>query len=132
MGYYPELVVHNVCLVWLAYQHHWVPLYRATQSSSQITGLFDVLADGPEQLISASTDFLAKLKADGFPVCKTCDLTVSQDGLPGDIFEQTEAGLKKKAAGFYAPFKCLEAVKNSLSMDFQTALKAEQALFMGA
>lgn len=96
----------------------------------KLPGLFDVLADGPEQLISASTDFLAKLKADGFPVCKTCDLTVSQDGLPDDIFEQTEAGLKKKAAGFYAPFKCLEAVKNSLSMDFQTALKAEQALFM--
>lgn len=96
----------------------------------KLPGLFDELVDSPADILGAVQGLVAKLAEDDFPVRRACDIVISQDSYPAEIFEQTQALLSKTAANYPAPFKCLQAVRNSVEMDFDAGLKAEQALFM--
>jgi 3-hydroxyacyl-CoA dehydrogenase len=45
-------------------------------------------------------------------------------------FDQAAAALTKKARGLEAPLRCAEAVRNSLTMDFDAALMKEREIFL--
>lgn len=95
-----------------------------------LPGLFDQLTDSADLLPQVTSEFIEKLKTEGYPIKKTADIHIDESQIPEGLFAQTEAMLLKKAAGFYAPFKCIEAVKNSLSMAFPDGIQAEKSLFM--
>lgn len=99
-------------------------------SPKKLPGLFDLLVQDKDALPKAVEDFVKELEKQEWPNRQTRALNVQQNGSTDSIFEAAKTQLEKTAAGYVAPFKCLEAVQNSVTMDFDEGIKAEQALFM--
>lgn len=100
------------------------------KGAAKMPGLFDKLVEQPQDVADAAIEFAKEVVAKEMGPRPTRELSVDTSELPEDIFEQYLAGVKKTARGFYAPAKCVEAVKNAVELDFDEGLKQEQALFM--
>jgi len=92
-----------------------------------IGDMFTRIVDG-EQLITSAVA-LAKESA-GKPIPASCDVKLTMTNDLAAIFEQTTSETKAKARGFFAPLKCIEAVKAAFTMPFAEGLKEEGRLFM--
>ncbi|MCP5371349.1 MAG: enoyl-CoA hydratase/isomerase family protein [Hyphomicrobiales bacterium] len=88
-------------------------------------GLIDEIVEG--DLLDGAIAFAEKVVAEGRPVRRTRDLTVTADPA---LFEQFEKGIARKARGFLSPFKCIEAVRNATILPFDEGIRRERELFM--
>ena len=96
---------------------------------TKLPSVFAVITETPEQLHGATVEFISKLKStDTIP--RTCDLDVDASTFSPELFEQFAQGIAKPARGFYAPYKCIEAVKAATELPFRDGLKKEAELFM--
>ncbi|MBT0588202.1 3-hydroxyacyl-CoA dehydrogenase NAD-binding domain-containing protein [Alteromonas oceanisediminis] len=99
------------------------------QKAGSLPTVFDVLVDAPEALEAATLKFINELSASK-PLPRTCDLSVDTSAFSDDIFEQFAKSIAKPARGFFAPYKCIEAVKASTQLSFSDGLQKEAELFM--
>jgi 3-hydroxyacyl-CoA dehydrogenase len=99
------------------------------QAVSKLTGVFSVITDSVEQLQKATIEFISSL-APTTAIPRTCDKNIDKSSFPAELFEQFAQGIAKPARGFYAPYKCIEAVKAATELGFSDGLKKEAELFM--
>lgn len=92
-----------------------------------LQGLFTSLVS-PEALLSTAVN-LAK-DAAGKNIPATCNVALEMTPQLEEMFSQTSAQTAKQARGFFAPLKCVEAVKVAFTMPFDEGLKEEGRLFM--
>jgi 3-hydroxyacyl-CoA dehydrogenase len=99
-------------------------------AAKKLPGVFDVVVDSPETLLSSALVFCEKVITDGSKVRKTCDLQIDAATAPKELFAQYRQGLATKARGFFAPERCIQAVEASIELPFEQGLVREGELFM--
>ncbi|MFL1407315.1 3-hydroxyacyl-CoA dehydrogenase NAD-binding domain-containing protein [Marinobacter sp. M1N3S26] len=93
-------------------------------------GIVDEVADN-EDVKAAGLAFAQKVVDEGKPVRRVSELNDKLEAEKGsDVFNQFREGLKKKARGLIAPFKCTDAVEAAFtSSSFEEGMKRERELF---
>jgi 3-hydroxyacyl-CoA dehydrogenase len=98
-------------------------------SVTKLPSVFSVITDSPEELQSATIEFIGGLDTNA-DIPRTCDLAVDASTYSDELFDQFAQGIAKQARGFYAPYKCIEAVKAATELEFKAGLQKEAELFM--
>lgn len=93
-------------------------------------GAIDAVAEA--DLVEAAVEFARLKVAEGAPLIAARDREEWRDKDRASLerFDQAAAAHAKKARGLEAPVRCAEAVRNSLTMDFDAALKKEREIFI--
>ncbi|MFL1485719.1 3-hydroxyacyl-CoA dehydrogenase NAD-binding domain-containing protein [Marinobacter sp. LN3S78] len=93
-------------------------------------GIVDEVAEN-EDVKAAGLAFAQKVVDEGKPVRRVSELNDKLEAEKGsDVFNQFREGLKKKARGLIAPFKCTDAVEAAFtSSSFEEGMKRERELF---
>ena len=95
----------------------------------KLPGVFDKISDKPEHLLEDTKQYLASLNAEN-GIKRTSDITLTMSEEVQGVFDAVTAQTKKAARGFFAPLKCIEAVKGAYTLAFTDGLKHEGKLFM--
>lgn len=95
----------------------------------KLPGVFDKISDKPEHLLEDTKQYLGSLNAEN-GIKRTCDITLTMSEEVQGVFDAVTAQTKKAARGFFAPLKCIEAVKGAYTLAFTDGLKHEGKLFM--
>jgi 3-hydroxyacyl-CoA dehydrogenase len=95
----------------------------------KLPGVFDKISDKPEPLLEDTKQYLASLNAEN-GIKRTSDITLTMSEEVQGVFDAVTAQTKKAARGFFAPLKCIEAVKGAYTLAFEDGLKHEGKLFM--
>lgn len=99
-------------------------------AEAQSIGAIDAVAES--DLVDAAVKFAEAKIAEGTPLVAVRDREEWRDKDRADLesFDKAAAALTKKARGLEAPLRCAEAVRNSLTMDFDAALMKEREIFL--
>jgi len=81
-----------------------------------------------DQLLNAACELATSAIGKEIPSAKHVSLEMGED--TAELFAQTEQQTAAKARGFFAPLKCIEAVKAAFELDFDAGLVREGELFM--
>jgi 3-hydroxyacyl-CoA dehydrogenase len=93
-----------------------------------LPGVFDSISDSSEQLMQAAVELANKAISQGpKPVSQ---IELSLDEQTNALFEGYMQQVAIKAKGFFAPLKCVEAVKAAYELPFAKGLDKEAELFM--
>lgn len=92
-----------------------------------ISELFVQIVDAADLLTTAIK--VAK-QAVGKPIPATSLIELSNNADIETLFEQTRHQVSAKTRGFFAPSKCIDAVKAAFELSFEDGLKREGELFM--
>ncbi|MFY0667591.1 MAG: enoyl-CoA hydratase/isomerase family protein [Alteromonas stellipolaris] len=95
----------------------------------KLSGVFDKISDKPEHLLEDTKQYLGSLNAENC-IKRTSDITLTMSEEVQGVFDAVTAQTKKAARGFFAPLKCIEAVKGAYTLAFSDGLKHEGKLFM--
>ncbi|MCQ8850151.1 3-hydroxyacyl-CoA dehydrogenase NAD-binding domain-containing protein [Alteromonas stellipolaris] len=95
----------------------------------KLPGVFDKISDKPEHLLEDTKQYLASLNTEN-GIKRTSDITLTMSEEVQGVFDAVTAQTKKAARGFFAPLKCIEAVKGAYTLAFEDGLKHEGKLFM--
>ncbi|CAD5272145.1 3-hydroxyacyl-CoA dehydrogenase [Alteromonas sp. 38] len=95
----------------------------------KLPGVFDKISDKPEHLLEDTKQYLGSLNTES-GIKRTCDITLTMSEEVQGVFDAVTAQTKKAARGFFAPLKCIEAVKGAYTLAFTDGLKHEGKLFM--
>jgi len=88
-------------------------------------GILDHIVDG--DLVDDALAFATSLLNDGKPRRRVRDMTVQA---PAELFENFEKSIARRARGFLAPFKCIEAIKGAIDLPFDAGMANERKLFI--
>jgi 3-hydroxyacyl-CoA dehydrogenase len=99
-------------------------------AEAQSIGAIDAVADSG--LVEAAVEFAKARIAENAPLVAVRDRDDWRDKDRADLegFDKAASALTKKARGLEAPLRCAEAVRNSLTMDFDAALMKEREIFL--
>ena len=95
----------------------------------KLPGVFDKISDKPEHLLDDAKQYIASLTPEN-AIKRTCDISLTLSEEVQGVFDAVTAQTKKAARGFFAPLKCIEAVKGAYTLAFEDGLKHEGKLFM--
>lgn len=98
--------------------------------ASKLPGVFDLIVDDPSQLLDQSSQFVAKVVADGAEIKRTKDVKIDPATAPAELFAQYRQGIAKSARGFFAPERCIQAVEAAVALPLEEGLVREGELFM--
>jgi 3-hydroxyacyl-CoA dehydrogenase len=90
-------------------------------------GIIDEVVPG--DLLEGACAFAERLVADGKPLRKIRDLQDKVRGTNPAVFAEFRKGLERTARGFFAPFRCVDAVEAAATLPFDEGLKRERELF---
>lgn len=92
-------------------------------------GVIGALADDP---VAAAVELAGKMAASGEPLVKVRENEAALASAKADRteFEDTAAALLKRKKGVNAPAACVEAIRWSLDLDVEEALKKEREVFI--
>jgi len=85
-----------------------------------------------DDLRAGAVAFAERLVAEKRPLRKISamdDKVAAARGNPA-VFETFRKGIEREARGYFAPFKCIEAVQAAVTLPFPEGLKRERALFL--
>lgn len=99
------------------------------QAVESLGGVFDLIVDSPDNLLSAVKDYISGLTA-GTAIKRVGDVTLTMDDDTKALFAGYRANLAKSARGFVAPHKCVDAVEAAYTLPIEAGLKRESELFM--
>ena len=103
--------------------------FVAAKNAAEL-GIVDEVASS-DDVKAAGLAFAQKIVDEGKPVRRVSELNDKLEAEKGsDVFNQFREGLKKKARGLIAPFKCTDAVEAAFtSSSFEEGMKRERELF---
>ena len=93
-------------------------------------GVVDRLVDADDDIIEAAITYAKELVENNEPVRSCADLSVDMSGVPEDFFEKTRQGLARRARGYIAPERCLQAIEAACNLPLAEGLKKESELFL--
>ncbi len=96
---------------------------------TKLPGVFDKISETPESLLADTRDYLSSLNGSN-AIKRTCDITLSMDEKTQAVFDAVTQQTQKTTKGFYAPLKCIEAVRGAYTLAFEDGLKNESKLFL--
>jgi 3-hydroxyacyl-CoA dehydrogenase len=99
-----------------------IPAARA-----QALGIVDEIVPG--DLLEGACAFAERLAAEGKPLRKIRDLQDKVQGTNPAVFAEFRKGLERSARGFFAPFRCVDAVEAAATLPFDEGLRRERELF---
>jgi len=99
----------------------------APTSVNTISELFVQIVD-PADLLASAVTVAKEAVGKAIPATNLIELNHSND--TDTLFEQTRAQVSAKMRGFFAPNKCIDAVKAAFDLSFEDGLKREGELFM--
>ncbi len=88
-------------------------------------GILDHIVEG--DLVEGALVYAQSLIDKAKPRRRLRDLTASA---PAELFETFEKSIARRARGYLAPFKCIEAIRGAVDLDFDAGLANERDLFM--
>jgi 3-hydroxyacyl-CoA dehydrogenase len=100
----------------------------APTSVTQLPGVFDQLLDAPDTLLQAAIDF-ANSSAAQLPR-PVSDISLTLDDEKESLFANYTQHVAARSKGFFAPLKCVEAVRAAFELPFAEGLQQEAKLFM--
>nr|WP_136249628.1 3-hydroxyacyl-CoA dehydrogenase NAD-binding domain-containing protein [Ningiella ruwaisensis] len=95
---------------------------------SAINSVFDKTLDSAQEVVKAAFDFIDEAISKGPRPTRAVSLSMNEE--KAALFSQYAEGVEQKAKGFFAPLKCVEAVKAAYENNFEGGLKREAELFM--
>ena len=99
----------------------------APTSVNTISELFVQIVD-PADLLASAVTVAKEAVGKAIPATNLIELNHSND--TDTLFEQTRAQVSAKMRGFFAPNKCIDAVKAAFDLSFEDGLKREGELFV--
>ncbi|MGQ8365726.1 3-hydroxyacyl-CoA dehydrogenase NAD-binding domain-containing protein [Glaciecola sp. 1036] len=93
-----------------------------------LDGLFDLIIEHSDDAMTEVTAFIQSIKDQ--PTKKVCDVDLQMDADTESLFAQYSQQVAKSTRGFFAPVKCVEAVKAAFTLPFEKGLEQEAKLFM--
>ena len=96
-------------------------------AKAQALGIVDEVVPG--DLLEGACAFAERLVAEGKPLRKIRDLQDKVRGTNPAVFAEFRKGLERTARGFFAPFRCVDAVEAAATLPFDEGLKRERELF---
>ncbi len=97
-------------------------------AADSLEGLFDLVIEHSEDAMTEVAAFVQSIKNE--PIPRVSDIPLSMDDALEQLFNDYADNIKKRSRGFFAPLKCIEAVKHGYTSSFDDGLNAEKALFM--
>ncbi|GAB2707837.1 3-hydroxyacyl-CoA dehydrogenase NAD-binding domain-containing protein [Aliiglaciecola aliphaticivorans] len=98
--------------------------------ASSVSGVFDLIVEQPDTLLSDSLAFIKGLISDGSKIKRVKDIEIDPATAPAELFSQYRQGIAKQARGFFSPERCIQAVEAAVSLPLEQGLKKEGELFM--
>lgn len=95
---------------------------------AKLNGVFESLVESPDALLDSAKAFVATAVSQGPRPVSKIDLSMTAE-IQG-LFEAYAEQVAKKSKGFFAPLKCVEAVKAAYELSFDKGLEEESKLFM--
>ena len=95
----------------------------------KLPGVFDKISDKPEHLLEDTKNYLQSLTPEK-AIKRTSDIALTMSDETQAVFDAVTAQTKKATRGFFAPLKCIEAVRGAYTLSFEDGLKNEGKLFM--
>jgi len=92
-------------------------------------GFVDRLAEPDKDFIVQATAYAKELLAAGAVPRRTCDLTIDEDALAENFFNDYRQKIARKTRGFFAPERCIQAVEATRTLTFEEGLQKETELF---
>jgi 3-hydroxyacyl-CoA dehydrogenase len=90
-------------------------------------GLLDEVIEG--DLVAGAIAFAMRLADEARPLRRTRNLTIAAE-LDDEFFDRIRKGLKKRARGLIAPYRCIDCVENAVSLPFDEGMAKERELFL--
>src|SRR5581483_5137082 len=100
-----------------------VPAPRALE-----LGILDELLDG--ELLAGAIAFAERIVAERRPLRVIAHDDRRVRAVPPAVFEAAQRRIARRARGFLAPWKCIEAVQAATTLPFAAGLERERALFL--
>ena len=100
------------------------------QKAKKLPGVFDLIVDNPADLLQQANEFVGKVIAEGAKIKRTADIAIDKGAVPAELFSQYRQGIAKKARGFFAPERCIQAVEAAVELPLEAGLRREGELFM--
>jgi 3-hydroxyacyl-CoA dehydrogenase len=91
-------------------------------------GIVDRLVDG--DLLDGAIQYAEELVEEGAALRKLSELTVDPAGAGEQVFADARASIAKRARGFFAPERCIQAVEAAVALPFSEGIDKEWALFL--
>jgi|RhiMethySRZTD1v2_1073278.scaffolds.fasta_scaffold03223_8 3-hydroxyacyl-CoA dehydrogenase len=96
-------------------------------AKAQALGIIDEIVPG--DLLEGACAYAERLVAEGKPRRKIRDLGDKVRGTNPAVFAEFRKGLERSARGFFAPFRCVDAVEAAATLPFDEGLTRERELF---
>ena len=94
----------------------------------KLEGMFDLILEPSDNTMREVVAFVQSILST--PIPRVSEISVGLDEQSEQLFVAYEQNTEKSARGFFAPLKCIDAVKNAFLMPFDRGLEAEAELFM--
>jgi 3-hydroxyacyl-CoA dehydrogenase len=94
-------------------------------TKAHVYGVVDEIVEG--DLKSAAIAFAQRVVAEQRPLRRISTLSVKLDN--PKAFDEYAQGIARKARGFLAPFRCIDAVKAAVELPFEQGMKREREIF---
>ena len=96
-------------------------------AKAQALGIIDEVVPG--DLLEGACAYAERLVAEGKPLRKIRDLQEKVRDTNPTVFADFRKSLERSARGFFAPFRCVDAVEAAATLPFDEGLKRERELF---
>ncbi|MCW5751714.1 MAG: enoyl-CoA hydratase/isomerase family protein [Alphaproteobacteria bacterium] len=91
-------------------------------------GILDELVEG--ELLSGAVAFAERIVAEKRPLRLVSAMNDKVQGIDASLFENFRKGIERKARGYFAPWRCIDAVEAACRLPFSEGMKRERELFM--
>ncbi len=85
-----------------------------------------------DDLLAGAIAFAEKVLAENRPIRRVRDIDdkVAADRGNDALFADFRKSIERRARGYFAPFKCIESVRNAVELPFEEGLRKERELFV--
>lgn len=83
-----------------------------------------------DDLVGDAVLFAREVVNSNHPLRRVRKIGVDTSGLPDDFFDQYRKTIARKARGYFAPERCIQAVEASIALPFDEGMAKERDLFM--
>ena len=94
-------------------------------AKAKAAGAIDEIVEG--ELTAGAIAFAQRVVADGKPIPRLSQRSVTPP--PAGFFDQFRNSIARKQRGFFAPFRCIDAVRAAVELPFAEGMQRERALF---